>query len=330
MPGRMRMIDAETLRDEIRENPKSTRWVSKRGVVRKKQGGGKGKGDAVDEGQARERCARDGYEREKHRREMSEIDALAWKMHAREMYEREKHQGEMSEIDALARKMHARDMYEREKHQREMSEIDAHARKMHARAMHDRQVHTQELYESEKREREKLESEKLERDLRAREIHAREMHDKQTLGRDYERHMNERDMPEMGEEKSPSPPTTVAVLTHTTTLTTKTTTISPTSLIAEPDHLVVVVVTMTMKTTRRCFSHPFVAYGLPILHFASQPTGTEDHMIRDFRPLTLNRRAYLPSLSDIRKTPQQEQPVWRNEWTSLALDVDPMTGAGRA
>lgn len=63
MPWGVRITDEESLREEARKNPKSTRWVTKRGVVRKKQGSGKEKRNAVDVGKER-----DGYAREKETR----------------------------------------------------------------------------------------------------------------------------------------------------------------------------------------------------------------------------------------------------------------------
>lgn len=52
MPWGLRITDEDSLRAEARENPRSTRWVTQRGVVRKKQGGGGGgeKKGAVDGG----------------------------------------------------------------------------------------------------------------------------------------------------------------------------------------------------------------------------------------------------------------------------------------
>ena len=61
----MRLTDEETLRDEVHRNPESTRWISKRGVVRKKQWSGKEKKrDVVDKGCAREMQQSDIHTRE--------------------------------------------------------------------------------------------------------------------------------------------------------------------------------------------------------------------------------------------------------------------------
>ena len=90
MPFGLRIMDdEEALRDEIRKNPKSTRWVSNRGIVRKNQGSCKEKRETVDEDYVRVTLARERYEEEIDGREMHERDARVRETHAREMQSHE-------------------------------------------------------------------------------------------------------------------------------------------------------------------------------------------------------------------------------------------------
>ncbi len=82
-------MDEEALRDEIRKNPKSTRWVSKRGIVRKKQGSRKEKRETVDEDYGRFTLARERYAEEIDGRKMHERDAHVRETHARDIHARE-------------------------------------------------------------------------------------------------------------------------------------------------------------------------------------------------------------------------------------------------
>ncbi|CAD6581431.1 MAG: hypothetical protein ASARMPRED_000612 [Alectoria sarmentosa] len=132
MPWGMHIIDEKTLEDEIRRNPKSTRWVSKRGVMRKKQGSGKEKHNAVDGGHALERTARDASEREMQQREMQQRgmrasdmqapETQAQETQAQETQAQETQAGETYSRQTPARQMHAQQIHEREAPDREMHE----------------------------------------------------------------------------------------------------------------------------------------------------------------------------------------------------------------
>ncbi len=89
MPVGVRFRDEEALRDEIRKNPKSTRWVTKRGIVRKKQKSGKEKRETVNEDYVRPTLARERYAEEIDGREMHERDSRAPETHAPEIPGRE-------------------------------------------------------------------------------------------------------------------------------------------------------------------------------------------------------------------------------------------------
>lgn len=104
------MVDEVTLQDETRKKPKTTRWVSSRGVMRKKQGSGKEKRNAADENYAR--------------------DVHAGERHVQEIDRREVRQRDMDERGALAREMNARDVHEREMRAREMCIRETHEREL--------------------------------------------------------------------------------------------------------------------------------------------------------------------------------------------------------
>lgn len=87
MPWGVRITDEESLREEARKNPKSTRWVTKRGVVRKKQGSGKERRNVVKIGKdqdvyAREKHAQQEEGRRMRRGDKDERDVRAQPMHA--------------------------------------------------------------------------------------------------------------------------------------------------------------------------------------------------------------------------------------------------------